>query len=234
MGSTASSRRNERLFFVAAPLCLAAFVLIGFWRSYFRHGFVFAPLPSLLVHLHAVLMVGWIVLVLCQVGLISARQVRWHQRLGIAMGFWAAGIIIAGPPTAIYALRRPNSGETGFILFGDFAFLVAFAFLIGLALLRRHNPPEHKRLMLLGTAAIIMPALARWPFDFMQKGPPIGVVGLYFAVPLALLIYDFLSLGKIHRATVLGTITIALVVVTLFTVPSTAWWHAVTAWVQHG
>ena len=228
------SRHTERAFFAGASRCLGAFVLIGFWRNYFRAGLFSATLPSLLVHVHAFLMVGWIVLVLCQVGLISARKVKWHQRLGAAMVFWAAAILIVGPPTLIYALRRPGSGIDALILFGDFAQLLAFGFLVALALMRRRKPAEHKRLMLLATAVIVLPALARWPFDFMQKGPPIGIIALYFAVPISLAGYDLVSLRRIHRATVLGTAIIALIIGSTETVPSTAWWRAVTDSMQSG
>lgn len=231
MATTAASRRAERTFFVTAALCLAAFVLIGFWHSYFRAGA--ASLPSFLVHVHAILMIGWVGLVLCQVGLISSRKVRWHQRLGTAMGFWAVAILMVAPVTTVAALRRPGSGVDARIFFGDLAMLVAFAFLIGLALLRRRKPAEHKRLMLLGTAAIILPALARWPFDFMQRGPPIGIVALYLAVPLALGIYDLVMLRKIHRATVIGTVAIVIVIGMTLTVPSTGWWKEITLKVQH-
>jgi hypothetical protein len=235
--TTVSSRRGERLFFVTAALCFGAFILIGFWRTYFRAGVFTAPLPSVLVHVHAALMVGWVVLVLCQVGLISSRKVKWHRRLGAAMAFWAAAIVTVGPPTLIYALRRPINGivgDDGLVLFSDLAMLAAFAFLISRALLHRRNPAEHKRLMLLGTAALMLPALAHWPFDFIQKGPPIGIVGLYFATPVALAIYDLASLRKIHRATILGTAIMATVVGTTLAISSTAWWRSVTVWVQHG
>jgi FtsH-binding integral membrane protein len=232
MTTTATSRRAERTFFVTVAVCLGGFVLIGFWRSYFQPG---APvLPSLLVHIHAVLMVGWIALVLCQVGLISTRKVRWHQRLGIAMGFWALAILIVAPVTAIAALRRPGSGVVARGFWADGAELLAFALLSGLALLRRRKPPEHTRLMLLGTAVIMLPAIARWPFDFMQKGPPIGIWAIYFAAPVALVVYDLVTLRKVHRMTVLGSVAIAVVACTTMTIPSTAWWQSITARVQRG
>lgn len=233
MSTTAASRRAERTFFVAATLCLGAFVLIGFWRSYFHPGVFTASLPSLLVHVHGALMVGWIVLVMCQVGLIASRKVRWHQRLGTAIAFWAAAIVIIGPPTAVLALRRPGSGVDGMVLFGDFAMILAFAILVALALLRRRTSAEHKRLMLLATATLMLPPLVRWPFAFMHDGPPIGTVGLYFAVPLALVIYDLFTLRRVHRATLLGAALMVVIVGTTLTVPSTAWWKGITSKVQH-
>lgn len=232
--ATHASRRAERTFFIAALLCLGAFVLIGFWRSYFHPGVFAASLPSLLVHVHGALMVGWIVLVLCQVGLIASRKVKWHQRLGTAIGFWAAAIVIIGPPTVVYALRRPGSGVNGLVLFGDFAMILVFGILVALALLRRRTPAEHKRLMLLATAVLMLPPLARWPFRFMQNGPPIGIIGLYFAVPLALVLYDICTVRKVHRATLLGTVLMMVIVVTTETVPSTSWWKEVAGRVQHG
>ena len=92
--------------------------------------------------------------------------------------------------------------------------------------------PEHKRLMLLGTAAIILPALARWPFNFMQKGPPIGIVALYLTVPTALGLYDLVTLRRVHRATIIGAAVIFIVIGTTLTIPSTAWWRGITLKVQ--
>ena len=67
----------------------------------------------------------------------------------------------------------------------------------------------------------------------MHNGPPIGTVGFYFAVPLALVIYDLSTLHKVHRATLLGLLMMVIVGTTL-TVPSTDWWKGVTGRVQHG
>lgn len=233
MASVIPPRRSDRLFFVTAALVIGAFVLIGFWRFYFQPGLFFAALPSFLVHVHAFLMVGWIALLICQVGLISARRVRWHQRLGAAMAFWAAAIVIVSPPTAILAFRRPNSGVDAMILFGDLAQLIGFALMFSWAFLSRRNPAAHKRLMLLATAVMILPALARWPFDFMKQGP-LGIVLIYFAVPAALAIWDIVTLRRIHRATVTGTAVFALVLGSTLTVSKTAWWRAVTDSVQRG
>ena len=148
------------------------------------------------------------------------------------MGFWGVAILVVAPVTTVAALRRPDSGVDATIFFGDLAMLVAFALLIALALLRRRKPTEHKRLMLLGTAAIILPALARWPFNFMQKGPPIGIVALYLTVPTALGLYDLVTLRRVHRATIIGAAVIFIVIGTTLTIPSTAWWRGITLKVQ--
>ena len=51
----------------------------GFARTYFFHGLIFAPLPSILVHVHAILFVGWPLLVLCQILLAGRGWLGWHQ-----------------------------------------------------------------------------------------------------------------------------------------------------------
>jgi hypothetical protein len=50
--------------------------------------------------------------------------------------------------------------------------------------------------------------LARWPIHFIETGGPFIFYGLTDLFILPLLIYDFVTRGRPHRATVLGTILI--------------------------
>lgn len=223
--------RRERLFFAAMALMLIGFVLIGFWHSYFSRGLIFAPMPSLLVGIHGVLFVGWLALFVVQVLLIGTGRVKIHRRLGPLVAVWGLGMVLVGPPTVLIAFRRPDSGITPPILFGDLAQILVFAVLIGRGLMARRTPLAHKRLMLLGTAAIMLPALARWPYEFIQTGPPLGIVALYFLVPIALLVWDLATLHRLHRMTLLGGVLMLLLTAATLTIPQTAAWEAFCHWV---
>lgn len=74
---------------------------------------------------------------------------------------WAMSMSVVGLPTVVMAIRRPKSPIGNVEFFGDLGQLVVFAILIGSAVLARRESATHKRLMILGTAVLMLPALAR-------------------------------------------------------------------------
>jgi hypothetical protein len=67
-------RPDDLLFSEMAAVALAA-MLVGFARTYFLAGLFRAPLPNLLVHVHGAAFALWIVLLITQVSLVTARRV---------------------------------------------------------------------------------------------------------------------------------------------------------------
>jgi hypothetical protein len=231
MASITSPRRTDLYFFPFFWLVLALYALLGFWHSYFDAGLLFAPLPSPLVHIHAILLVGWTLLFGIQIGLIESRQVATHRRLGALMGFWAAAMVLVAPATVVMAVRRPQSGIGASILGGDLAMTIAFTILIGAGLAARKDAPAHKRLMALASAAIMGPALARWPFDFIQHGPPIALNGLALLPTLLLATYDIATLRRVHRATWLGLGLMLMIAASFPLLPAWGTWQRFTSWI---
>lgn len=232
MAVAGARRRTEHVFFFGMASLLAVYVLLGFWKSYLGAGLILAPLPSLLVHVHAILFVGWIALLLGQSALISAGNLALHRRLGAIMGWWAAAIVIVGPVTTVIALRRPDSGVNAVVFAGDLGQSIAFAILIRAGLVHRRDASAHKRLMLLATAAIMAPAIVRWPFDFILGGPPFGLVVFYMLPPLLLVAYDLAMRGHVHRATGLGLGLMTFAVASFLVLPALPGWLAISRWIQ--
>jgi len=233
MASIVVQRRTDRFFFPLMALLLVVYVLLGFWPSYLGAGLVFAKLPSVLVHVHSVLYVGWIALFTTQIALVETRHVATHRKLGIVLGVWAAAMVVVGPATAVMAVRRVPSGLGAGGFAGDLAQTAAFAILIVAGLAQRSKAPDHKRLMTLASAAIIGPALARWPFDFIQSGPPFALVSFYLLQPLLLIAYDLTTQRRVHRATWFGLGVMLLVLVCFLTLPAWHGWQNFTTWVAH-
>ncbi len=220
MASVVSRRAYEQAFFAAAALVLLALVVAGFAQSYFFAGFLLANLPSALVHVHASLFVGWLLLFIVQIALVTIGNVQWHRRLGATMAVWALLMVLVGPPTAVMAARRPHSGVGALQFLGDLGLIVVFAILVARALLLRRDSATHKRLMLLATATLILPALSRLDLTLPF------LLGLYFLVPIALVAWDRTTIHRIHRATVFGlALMILLVVATLGISPTPMWAH---------
>jgi hypothetical protein len=84
---------------------------------------------------------------------------------------------------------------------------------------------------MLATISLLIAAIARWPFAW-TFGKPLNGQAVICMFLLLLIAYDLWSQGKIHRATLWGSIS--LVAMQLVRVPlgKTAIWHAFAAWAQ--
>jgi hypothetical protein len=100
-----------------------------------------------------------------------------------------------------------------------FAVPVAFAFLL------RREPAFHKRLVLIGTIAMMTAAFGRWPIHFLLH-KPLPAMTATFGLLLLLTAYDLLSIRRIHRATVLGGIWVVFIELTAVAVSHTAAWQS--------
>src|ERR1700760_3103882 len=80
-------RRLDRIFFSTTSLLMLVVVFLGFSRTYFLAGVFRAPLPSFILHVHAVAFSLWLPLLVVQTLLVSAGRADIHRKLGIA-GFF--------------------------------------------------------------------------------------------------------------------------------------------------
>lgn len=226
-------RRRERWFYLAMSVAFAITVFAGFAPTYFlRPYYNTTPLMPLL-HLHGLVFTSWLVLFITQTTLVAAHRTDIHRRLGIAGGVIAVLMILIG---TITALIRANQGATPVPGVSPLSFLVIplgdifiFAVLIALGFYYRRRADVHKRLMVLGTISIITAAIARLPFEIMKAGPP-----AFFAFTdvfiLACVIYDIITLKRVHRTTIFaGLFIIALQPLRLM-LGGTRAWMAFAGW----
>lgn len=205
-------RTRDRRLYTWVAVFFPIIVLIGFARTYYLKGFFGTPaLPSLLVHLHGLIMTTWVVLFVTQVSLVATRRTKMHQRLGVAGGILAALVVIVGVLTARAAAARgaapPGVGALQFLVvpLGD---MVVFAILIGTALYFRRKLETHKRLMLIGVVSLLTPAIARIPLSFIETGGPVVFFGLSDLCLLACVVVDTYKNRKLHPVFVWGTLLI--------------------------
>jgi hypothetical protein len=200
--------RSDDVFFFCMAVVAAIAVLVGFARTYFLAGMMLAPLPSLLVHVHAVVFLSWIVLFATQISLVTTQHVNLHQRVG-AIGFVLAAIMIPlGLLTASARLARQlvDPGQTSMAdvldLYADPIFdMLMYSVFIYLAFRNRSRPTVHKRLILFATFSLLDAGFDRWSvFDPY----PLWQVNLICFVPLVLatMVYDRWSTGTIQRVTI--------------------------------
>ena len=210
--SLAVRRQAERRFFAVIAVVFPLLILLGFGRSYYlKPLFASPPVPSLLVHLHGLLMAAWVGLFIVQVWLIASHRVRVHQRLGFAGLALAVVIIPVGLLTAVNAARFGSASSPPGIpplvfMVVPMADMVVFALLFGAAVWYRKSAAEHKRLILLTMLNFLPPAIARWPVALVAAAGPLAFFGIPDAVALVCLGIDAQRNGKVNKVFLAGTL----------------------------
>ena len=201
---TTGSRR--RGFYVATSSLMALLVLIGFWPSYFGPLLRLAVERSVVIHIHAVVYVGWLALFITQAALAAVGQTQRHRQLGrIGIGYGAL-VIVVGLVTTLYqfagrigaqgleqSLAYPTWPLIDMAIFTPF-FVSAAAF--------RDRPEIHKRLMIVATTTLLIAAVGR-----MALPPAIERV-VWFSPILLGLAYDLIKRGLVHPVYVIGLIVL--------------------------
>jgi hypothetical protein len=231
--------RSDDWFFSGMAAVAAVAVGVGFARTYFLAGVFWAPLPNLLVHIHAVVFTSWILLLAAQISLVATRRVDIHRRLGLFGFALAALMIVLGVLTASDRLVRDSAhpGPDGIegaldiyaVSIGDMLMFCTFVYL---GYRNRLRPAVHKRLMIFATLSLLDAGFDRWPiFDPY----PLWLVNLICFVPLVLLMmsYDRWALGRVQRVTLWSALFLLAAQQSRHLVSQTAAWYGLAAWLQH-
>ncbi len=227
-------RRFDHLFFSTMALLMLATVFLGFAHTYYLAGVFQAPLPSVIIHVHGAAFSCWILLLITQTSLVSAGRVDIHRRLGIAGFLLACVMVILGVMAATDSLlgnRGPVGRDPKFFYIIPLTDMLIFATLVFFAFRARSNPPAHKRLILVATIALLIAAIARWPFAIVHR-IPVRAALFSYAFLLILVAYDLWSTRKVHRATIWAGAFLIFVQQIRIPIGKTAAWHAFATWVQ--
>lgn len=220
--------RPDDIFFPAMALLILGIVVTGFGRTYFLAGMMLARLPNRLVHVHGAVFVAWIFLLVTQAWLVPSHKLKWHMKLGALSLILLPSMFILGILTLFDFIRRaqPDEGPE-LLLVGDLEILLLFVVLTSWGLLARRDATSHKRLMTLGTMAIMGPAIGRW-----NLGIPVAL-GVTLGLPLLVLAYDLWLLKRVHRTTAVANALTAAWVFTLMPFSKLAFWHQFVGWIRH-
>ena len=228
----------EHIFFTGMAVVLFGSVFLGFARSYFLRPWfpefrTQTPQESFF-YIHGTIFALWYLLLVVQTTLIGGRRVGVHRKLGWFGAALAAVMIAVGVHGALIAARRPG-GFLGIpippkiFLVVPVVDLLLFALFIGLAIGRRRDAQAHKRWMLIGSIAIITAAVARWPFPFMDGGPPV-FFGVTDAFLLPLLAWDLASRRRPHPVTIVGGLILIASQPLRLVLSGTTLWERFAGW----
>ncbi|HEY3988845.1 MAG TPA: hypothetical protein VGM02_06065 [Acidobacteriaceae bacterium] len=216
----------DKYFYFAMSLLFAAIVVAGFSRTVNQNLFHPAvPRPSLL-WIHGAAFSLWIVFYILQSALVRARKVKWHRLLGWFGVGLAAVMVVLGFTIAIimgrfdkHVLNLAGADTFLSIPFGD---MTMFTVLVGLAIYWRRKPEYHRRLLFLGTCALLDAPFGRFDYLFNHSIFFIAVD----AVILLGIARDLLVNRRIHivyRVAVPSMVVLQVLLVYLWR-GAPAWW----------
>jgi hypothetical protein len=167
--------RSDDAFFRNAAFGMAAVIIAGFSLQLAMGRSSFAS--PLLVHAHAMVFMGWVVIFVAQNVLVASGRVDLHRRLGWLATGWIALMVALGFLVTIAMVRR---GQVPFFflpqqfLVFDPVSVLAFAGLSAAAVANRKRTDWHRRLHYCAMALLLgpgfgrllpMPLLAPWAFE---------------------------------------------------------------------
>jgi hypothetical protein len=212
--SLANSYADDQSFFLKYSAALAVATVLCFVQIAAR-GLTDPLTAPVWVHLHALLMVGWLGLFIAQ-NRLAANNVRLHRKLGFAGVALACAMLAMGWFIAFATLkvhRLPPGLNAACFFASTIAEITVFAGLVAWALVRRRDPEWHRRLMFGATIMICGgPGFSRLLPNPLSVAPV--AVWIYLAVDVALLaiilFHDRRTRGAIHAATLWSAASIGV------------------------
>jgi len=217
--------------YLALALLAAVMVAIGFWPSYFGVFLTGTPDVSALIHVHAAVYVGWLVLFIVQVALAATGRIALHMRLGNWLMAYGLLLVVAGLMASWdgFGIRFESDGarRAEQWVFGALRDLVFFVPFLVAGWLYRRRPEVHKRLMIVATTVLLVPAIGR--MGFLGRPPPLWAFMAVWPLPVYVaMLHDFRTRRLVHPVYVIGVAAMLAHRVVL-PLRDTDAWHALAA-----
>jgi hypothetical protein len=216
-------------FFLLLSVAFLVIAIIGFSTTFFiplaRGAFKAPPV----VHIHGMLLFGWLMLLVAQSFLVMRHRFLTHRRLGVIGGALAAAIVVSGVFVGLYATRRDLALGADDFVSGQFVNILiemtVFGALVAAAIALRHDGASHKRLLILATISALAPAWLRFRHLFPQVSNPFVVFSLLAdSIVLVVIARDWIESKRVHPVYIYaGSSMIAIHLVELLAITSPPW-----------
>ena len=198
--------RRDEGFFLGGAAAMALVLVAGFSVQLAMGRSTFAAPP--IVHMHAVVFMGWVALYVSQNVFVATGKMAWHRRLGWLATVWMAAMLVLGVLVTLAMVRRGQAPfffrPQQFLIFNPMT-LLAFVGLTSAAIVLRRRTDWHRRLHFCGMAMLLGPGFGRLlpsPLFIPWAWEVTFAVGLLF--PAAGAVADLRRDGKVHPAWLCG------------------------------
>jgi hypothetical protein len=196
------SIRSDDRFFLVSALVMAATIVAGFSLQFAAGRSSFSAPP--LVHAHALVFMGWVVIYVSQSVLATTGGLRLHRKLGWLAAAWMVPMLFLGCAVTIALVRAGRVPffftPLQFIALDVFS-LFAFVGLMIAGIVYRRRTQWHRRLNFCAMTLLLAPAVGRLlPMPLLIPYSFEAVLLAIILFPIAGMIADIRRTGKIHPA----------------------------------
>lgn len=197
----AAGKPDDR-FFVNSAFVMALVIVAGFSLQLAMGRSSFASPP--LVHAHAVVFMGWVVIYLLQNVFAATGRTALHRRLGWLAAGWIVAMLVLGCMVTAAMVRRGHVPfffrPLQFLVF-DPVTLFAFAGLTVAAIVLRRRTDWHRRLHFCGMALLLGPGFGRLlPMPLLAPWAWEASLAACLIFPVVGMAADLRRAGRVHPA----------------------------------
>lgn len=198
---------DARVYLPIAAIALAI-AISGFWPTYFGPLLAGSLQAIPMIHVHAAVFVGWLVLVGLQAWLAATGRIRLHRQVGEYGMYCGLLVIVVAIATAFVVFdQRIDAGkveEAQNRLFVPLTDIMVFVPFFAAAWIWKNRPELHKRLIIVATTVLLIAAVHRITFLGPRPRPPALLLAIWLAPIYIAMAYDWLRTRKVHPVYVLG------------------------------
>jgi len=232
------ARAARSRIYVGLAVLICAIVAAGFGRSFFGT-FVGGVAHPWIIHVHAAVYVGWLVLLVTQAVLAARGRIAQHRKLG-TFGIWygvlvfALGLVVAvAMPVINFHAGLWDAARAETFLVIPLVDMLLFGGVFAAAILYRRRPEIHKRLIVVAAVAIMFAAVPRALInagmlvgDANAFASELARLALWFSPMLVAMGHDLATRRRIHPAYLVGAAAMA---VSLLRLPysTSEQWHGI-------
>jgi len=218
----------RRVLYMGLSVVMALIAIVGFWPRYFGPLVLGTLVQPLLIHIHATVFTGWLVLFFLQAYFAATKRIQLHMTLG-RLGIWyGLLLIVVGLTTGMVRAAAAPPAQAPRLLYVSVADMAMFGGFFAAAIWFRKKPKVHRPAMVVAATALLVAAVGRMTFL-----PPNGAIRLaIWSLPILIaMAFEFRKTGRVHPIYFLG---LGVFVIRRYSVPviiATDAWGSFARWV---
>jgi len=230
-----AAKRDDDRFFLTMAFVMAGVIIAGFSLNLAMGRSSFSRPP--IVHAHAIIFMGWMVIYVLQNWLATQGPIALHRLLGWFAVGWLTMMLYVGPAVTLLNVREgtvPFFFQPLHMLVFDPLSLFGSAALFAAGISQRADTDWHRRLNYCGMALLVAPGIGRLlPMPLLIPWAYQAAFAAVMLFPIIGIIADLRRDGRVHPAWWWGmgamVVTEAMTDIISFTPIGLALYEAVTA-----
>ena len=224
--ATSVVRRPRHAPYIALSGLMALMAVVGFWPGYFGPLALGTLVQPLLIHIHAIIFTGWLVLFFLQAYFAATRRIQLHLAVGRVGICYGVLLLIVGLTTGVVRAAARTDGFAEELLLAIFEDMLMFGGFFGVAIWYRKRPAIHRPAMVVAATSLLVAAVAR-----MEFLPSETIRFLIWSLPVLIaLAVQFRQTRTVHPVYLVGLGIFAIRAVNIPFIAISAAWESFSQW----